>query len=190
MKVLKITAHRVVILKTRRGVFYFTLLILTLLYFAFDAGNFSVTNCQALSQQIESKALLYALCFLIMLFCALTPAPAEMVALGNALIFVPVEAFLVTWVSAVVSAIIGYELGRLNGHASKASMNSKKIYSWLQQNQTVNLAVMRLLPIIPFFALNLGCGVMKIDRSKYVVITSITIAPAIALFSFLPEAMR
>jgi len=158
---------------------------LLVLYLVFQPGLISIDQTQNMVNAYDSRIAAYLVSFLIMLLCALTPLPAEIIAVTNALIFSPVEAFLVTWLSAVTSASVGYELGRLHYFDPCKSENGK-ICRWLRCHGYKGLIVMRLVPLVPFFALNICAGLFKLNRTKYVLITSVTVTPAVALLTFFP----
>lgn len=146
----------------------------------------SVEGAQSLTSNYDSKIVAYLISFLIMLLCALTPMPAEFIALSNTLVFSPWEAFLVTWLSAIVSANVGYELGRLH-YFDPCKIENSKICRWLTRYGCKGLILMRLIPIVPFFALNICAGLFKLGRIKYLLITAITIIPAVAILTFFPH---
>lgn len=162
-------------------------LSLIALYVAINPPALSVENAQNLTAAHDSRLITYLVSFLIMLLCALTPLPAEIIAISNALIFSPVEAFIVTWVSALVSANLGYELGRLNCFDPCKTGKNSKICRWLTRYGYKGLALMRLIPVVPFFALNICGGLFKLDRIKYTLITAVTIIPAVTLLTFFPH---
>ena len=147
----------------------------------------SIDQVQHITVLNSSKAAAYIISFVIMLVCALTPLPAEIIALGNTFIYSPLEAFLVTWFSAMVSAQIAYEFGRMNCYDPCKIKQSNKICRWLNNYGCKALAIMRLIPVVPFFALNIGAGIFKLNRCKYTVITTVTIIPAITLLTLFPQ---
>lgn len=167
--------------------FFVIAVVLLAVYLVLNPAYFSVEQAQGLANGYDSKLLTYIVSFLIMLLCALTPIPAEIIALTNTLIFSPMEAFMVTWLSALASASIGYELGRLNCFDPCKTSKNSKICRWLTRYGYKGLALMRLIPVVPFFALNICGGLFKLDRTKYVLITAVTIIPAVALLTFFPH---
>ena len=153
----------------------------------FQPGLITIEQAQSLTGAYDSRMTAYLVSFSIMLLCALTPLPAEIIALSNSIIFSPWEAFMVTWLSAVSSAYIGYELGRLNGYDPCKSNKNGRICRLLNKYGYSGLALMRLIPVVPFFALNICGGLFKLNRTKYVLITTVTIIPAVALLTFFPQ---
>lgn len=171
----------------RNALFYIITATLVIIYFVFEPMFMSLEQAQEMIAAYDSKTMIYLIVFAIMLVCALTPLPAELIALVNALMFSPMEAFLVTWLSAVFSAYVGYEIGRLNWFNPCEAGDDRKICRWLRTHGYVALAVMRLIPIVPFFALNICGGVFKLNRAKYTVITAVCIIPAVVLLTAFPH---
>jgi len=163
------------------------LCVIVVVFLIVQPSFLSIEEARNLFIHQDSKVALYLISFLLMLLCALTPMPAEVIALGNALVFSPTEAFCVTWMSAVASASIGYELGRLSEYDPCKINKDGKVCRLLNKHGYKGLAIMRLIPVVPFFALNIGGGIFKLNRRKFVVITAVTIAPAIALLTFFPQ---
>lgn len=173
--------------KRNNALFFAMALVLVVVYLMLQPALTSLEQAQNISGAYDSKVAAYTISFIIMLLCALTPLPAELIALANTLIFSPVEAFFVTWLSAVLSASIGYEFGRLNGIDPCTYKQSSKICRWLNAYGYKALTIMRLIPIVPFFALNICGGIFKLNRTKYTTITAVTIVPAVALLTFFPQ---
>lgn len=147
----------------------------------------SLEQAQSIAGAYNSKAAVYLFSFAIMLLCALTPLPAELIVLANTFIYSPIEAFMVTWLSAVLSTYVGYEFGRLNGLDPCKYKDSSKNCRWLKTYCYKALAIMRLIPVVPFFALNICGGIFKLDRCKYTLITAVTILPAVLMLTFFPH---
>ena len=147
----------------------------------------TLEDIRSLFSHQDSEFALYIVSSLLMLLCALTPLPAEVIALGNTFVFSPWEAFFVTWVSAVASSCIGYELGRLSKYDPCKINKTGKMCQLLNKYGYSGLAIMRLIPVVPFFALNICGGIFKLNRMKFVLITSISISPAIAILTFFPR---
>ena len=149
-----------------------------------------VDEVSALYNSMDSMLLRYLLSLLFMMICAITPMPAELVVLVNGAIYTPIEAFLISWLSAMIGALLGYELGRLNSiKPAFIPINNKyrNICHRIAAGKYVTLLVMRIIPIVPFFVLNIVSGAFKLARYKYTAITAISIIPAIAILTWLPS---
>lgn len=186
MKINRLNLHDAESDKSGNTLFFAIAVALFVVYLMMSTETLSVEQAQSLTSGYDSRLTMYFVSFLVMLLCALTPVPAEIIALSNTLVFSPMEAFMVTWLSALVSANVGYELGRLNCFDPCKSQNSK-ICRWLSRYGYKGLAIMRLVPVVPFFALNLCGGLFKLNRARYTLITALTIIPAVALLSFFPH---
>ncbi|MEJ2180713.1 MAG: VTT domain-containing protein [Gammaproteobacteria bacterium] len=183
----KLLQHKSFNYKSGNVLFYVVVLVVVLLYLTFQPALMTFEQAQSMAGAYDYRAAVYLFSFAIMLLCALTPLPAELIVLANTFIYSPVEAFLVTWLSAVLSAYVGYEFGRLNGLDPCNYKDSGKICRWLKVYGYKALAIMRLIPVVPFFALNICGGIFKLDRCKYTLITAITILPAVLLLTFFPH---
>lgn len=187
MDTIKLTNQSYDRYKKSNYLFYIIGILLVTTYLAFQPDSFSLEQMKTLGGSYESKLMTYLFSFLIMLLCALTPLPAELIALTNTLIYSPTEAFFITWMSAITSAQIGYEFGRLNSIDPCKYKSSKNICRWLSKYGFSALAILRLIPIVPFFVLNISGGILKLDRYKYITITTVTIIPAVMLLTFFPH---
>lgn len=167
--------------------FYVIAVSLVVFYLTYQPELLSISQMQDMGSSHEAKTTVYIFSFLIMLLCALTPVPAELIALANTIIYSPLEAFFVTWISAIINAQVGFEFGRLNKLDPCKYSDSNKICEWLTRYGYKALAIMRLIPIVPFFALNICGGIFKLNRCKYTVITAFTIIPAVAVLTFFPH---
>lgn len=163
------------------------IIVLSVIYMASKQSFSSVEEIRSLFGRVEPGVMLYLIAFLVMLLCALTPLPAEIVALGNTLVFSPFEAFFITWISAVISAVIGYECGRLSQYDPCKVNKEGRVCQLISRYGYGGLAIMRLIPAVPFFALNICGGIFKLNRFIYLTITAITVVPAVALLTFFPH---
>ena len=173
--------------KVSNILFYVLAMVLFGIYILCQSDMLSLDQMQDISSSYDSKTAVYLFSFLIMLLCALTPVPAELIALTNTFVYSPVEAFFVTWISAVLSAQIGFEFGHLNNIDPCKYRDSNRICRWLNRYGYKALVIMRLIPVVPFFALNICGGIFKLNRVKYSIITALTIIPAVALLTFSPH---
>jgi len=167
--------------------FYIIAITLVAACLVFQPGSLTMDQIRIIGGSYDSKLATYLFSLLVMMVCALTPLPAELIALTNTFIYSPVEAFFVTWLSAVMSAEIGYEFGRLNNLNPCRYKDSNKVCHWLNKYGYKALAIMRLIPIVPFFALNICGGILKLNRYKYTLVTAFTIMPAVTLLTFFPH---
>lgn len=138
--------------------------------------------------QLESVWLMYSVSALLMMVSAVSPFPAEVVVLLNAAVYSGHEAFWVSWLSAIIAAQATYEVGRYAPlYKDSRSQKLQQIIGKLKGQKYKALFIMRLVPVVPFFLLNLLSGMLRLNRAKYLCITSLTILPAIIFLSWMPQ---
>lgn len=128
------------------------------------------------------------LSFFLMFLCATTPLPAEAITVANGMVFGPVLGSLVTWVSAMLSAAITFWIGRRLLRDSQLNLlqqdKFQKINNWIIRYGIYGLLLARLIPIVPFFALNIGAAFLPVSTRNYLLITGIGILPHIMIICF------
>lgn len=126
---------------------------------------------------------------LLMFICAMTPAPAEAITVSNGIIFGPFAGTVITWLSAMVGAYIAFLWGRRHLSPVKANLakqqNFQKIQGWINKWGIPGFLCARLIPVVPFFALNFGAALLPISVKNYLLITGIAILPHIMIICFL-----
>ena len=132
--------------------------------------------------------ILVTISFVLMFLCALTPMPAEAVTIANGIVFGPVLGTLVTWVSAMVGDGITFLYGRyiLEKSCTKftSDTNYRKLDNIIHKWGNLGLVVARLVPVVPFFALNIGAAFLPISTRNYFLITGVCILPHIIIICF------
>ena len=96
MSAIKLSQHTMHNHKPSNTWFYVTALMLVFIYLLFQPEAMSFELAQDMLGAYDSKTAAYFISFAIMLLCALTPLPAELIALANTFIYSPAEAFVVT----------------------------------------------------------------------------------------------
>ena len=124
---------------------------------------------------------------LLMILCAMTPLPAEAITLANGMIFGPLMGTAITWVSAMIGAYITYIYSkRFKDRIELNRQNEKwqRINEWIERWGVLGFLVARLIPVVPFFALNMGAAFLPLSARSYLVITGIAILPHIVIICF------
>jgi len=122
-------------------------------------------------------------------FAALAFLGAPQVALiaAAAVVFGPWLGSLYSWIGTFVSALIGFELGRLFGgrmiHDLK-SQGVERFMALIHRNGFMASLVIRLVPAAPFIVVNMAAGVAGVRRTDFAAGTAIGIIPKIALTAF------
>jgi uncharacterized membrane protein YdjX (TVP38/TMEM64 family) len=129
----------------------------------------------------DYRALCVALSLVLMIVAAFTPFPAESVALVNGMVFGPVVGAILTWAGAMSGALLAYAMSRWAAEpirpAWKYDKSQHQLSRWLSQKGPGMFLVARLIPLVPFFLLNLGAGMVAMPWRRYVLLTGLGILP-------------
>jgi len=144
--------------------------------------NFSELTAAELSEWLFDLGLVgvLAICGLMAL-AALTPLPAEVVAITAGLVYGPLLGSGIIWTGAMLGALAAFEIGRLgslslphsNRLVSPAIM--RRVRAFDQAGPALFMA--RLIPLLPFFALNYAAGLSGMRRRTYTIATATGILP-------------
>ncbi|MGI8648880.1 MAG: TVP38/TMEM64 family protein [Rubrobacter sp.] len=111
----------------------------------------------------------------------IVPFPAEILALANGLAFGFWGGLALTWGGFMAAALLTYALGRALGRPFLErfvpARHRERLDSWLAREGFFPLLVLRLIPLVPFNALCLACGVVKIRLWTYAWVTALGILP-------------
>lgn len=142
---------------------------------------------------IEAETLLEILAALgAMILATTTPFPAELAALGVAMAHGFWLGLVLIWTGAMAGAILSYALAdRLADHArwlteSAAVGRAKRRLHGLGWRGVLGL---RLIPLVPFFALSLAAGLLRLPPRAYLVGTALGILPASAIIAALGQGL-
>ena len=119
--------------------------------------------------------------FALMVLFALTPLPAEIAALAIALRNPFGPALALIWTGTMAGAALGYGL----------AWQSVGVRRWLCRWQAVakaearlrdlgwlGILVLRLIPVVPFFAVSLAAGLLRVPPGAFFAGTAVGIIPA------------
>jgi uncharacterized membrane protein YdjX (TVP38/TMEM64 family) len=134
----------------------------------------------------EHRAAAYWVAPLLMVVVAILPIPAEIPAAMNGMLFGAGLGTVITWVGAMVGAMISYELARCFGReltrrfVSSATMEK---LDRLQHTEAAVLLTLRLMPVVAFTAINWTSGLLQVRRSTFVWTTAVGILPGAVAFT-------
>lgn len=117
---------------------------------------------------------------MLMILAALTPFPAEAVAIANGAYFGAALGLFVTWTSGLAGASIGFALSRRLGArvwSGAHRQNVEEAAAWLGRNGGRLLLAARLIPLIPFFVVNFGAGLTPLTWRTYLLVSAIGVLP-------------
>lgn len=99
---------------------------------------------------------------------------------------------LLNWLGASISAIGGYWLARFLGRDAVERIGGRKIYALeklADAHAFTTVLRLRLIPVVPFNALNFACGLVGLDFASYVAGTMIGDLPVTAAYTFFADAL-
>jgi uncharacterized membrane protein YdjX (TVP38/TMEM64 family) len=106
---------------------------------------------------------------------------AAVVAFGGSL------GFAYSWIGTMVSAMIGFYLGRVAGGRTLAAISTGGVQQFMDlvgRNGFLASLIVRLVPSAPFIVVNMAAGVTPMRMRDFALGTAIGIVPKIALTAF------
>jgi uncharacterized membrane protein YdjX (TVP38/TMEM64 family) len=99
---------------------------------------------------------------------------------------------LLNWLGASISAIGGYWLARALGRDAVERIGGRKIYALeklADAHAFSTVLRLRLIPVLPFNALNFACGLVGLDFASYAAGTMIGDLPVTAAYTYFADAL-
>lgn len=159
----------------------FAIIAAIILVAAFLMQKIGVSELRELiGEHVLFAPMIYVLCFAI-LPIFLFPVPILAVVAGAA--FGLFAGSLYTIIGAMINSVLMFYIARFLGFraVSNFTQNSKsKILKTLGEpgGKFSLILILRLMPLVPYNALNYACGVMNVSLREYVVATFVGIVPA------------
>ncbi len=159
----------------------FAIIAAIILVAAFLMQKIGVSELRELiGEHVLFAPIIYVLCFAI-LPIFLFPVPILAVVAGAA--FGLFAGSLYTIIGAMINSVLMFYIARFLGFraVSDFTQNSKsKILKTLGEpgGKFSLILILRLMPLVPYNALNYACGVMNVSLRDYVVATFVGIVPA------------
>ncbi len=127
----------------------------------------------------------------LMVLHSFLPLPAEIIAVANGMMFGLVGGVLVTWVGAMLGAILSFAIARSFGRPTLLWLVSERrwraIGKWEFRPNSLLLA--RLIPIISFNLINYGAGLARVGWWPFLWTTAVGILPLTVVSVLLGDAM-
>lgn len=131
----------------------------------------------------------WALPVAVLAFAALAfvGVPQFMLIAAAVVAFGPWAGFGYSWVGAMVSALIGFGVGRLAGARTLRTISGEGLRQFIDlvgRNGFTASLIVRLVPSAPFIVVNMAAGVTPMRLRHFAAGTGIGIVPKIALTAF------
>ncbi|MBI4273102.1 MAG: TVP38/TMEM64 family protein [Rhizobiales bacterium] len=130
---------------------------------------------------------------LLMVVHSFVPFPSEFVAIANGMVFGLVIGTAITWVGAMLGAILAFALARWLGRpfvqAVLPARHAAAIDEWTQKQGVAVLLISRFLPVVSFNLINYAAGLTSVSWWTFLWTTGLGIAPLTVLMVFTGEQM-
>ena len=130
---------------------------------------------------------------LLMVAHSFVPLPSEFIAIANGIVFGLVIGTAVTWIGAMLGAILAFALSRWLGRrfvqAILPARHTSAIDEWTKQQGTPILLISRFLPVVSFNLINYAAGLTSVSWWTFLWTTGLGIAPLTFLMVFVGEQM-
>lgn len=147
-------------------------------------------NRAQLLKYVESNYFLITIIYIgiYILAVALSIPGASILTITGGFLFGPIFATIYINISATVGAVIIFLITRyLLGASLQEKYKSQlaKFNNELEENGTSYLLTLRLIPIFPFFLINILAGLTNVSIKKFIWTTSIGIIPGSFIYAYL-----
>lgn len=115
----------------------------------------------------------------------LTPAPATVTTITAGVLFGLPVGLVVALTGAVAGSAIGFALGRLLGRGAVSRIDHRRLRrldALLERRGLIAVIGVRLVPMLPFAALNYACGLTAVRPRDYLLGTAVGILPGATAF--------
>lgn len=117
----------------------------------------------------------------LMILCALSPLPSELVAIANGMVYGPIAGFALTWSSGLIGAMVAFALARLLGRPAITVVlspdNNKKFDELMYKRGASILLIGRTIPLAPYFLLNFAFGLSPMRWWTYIWVSALGMIP-------------
>ncbi len=113
--------------------------------------------------------------------------PQIMLIAATVLAFGPLSGFVDSWIGTMVSALVGFYLGRAAGAKALERFSGHTLRQFMElvgRNGLFASFIVRLVPSVPFIVVNMAAGVTPMRLVDFTLGTAIGIVPKIGLTAF------
>jgi uncharacterized membrane protein YdjX (TVP38/TMEM64 family) len=121
-----------------------------------------------------------------MVVVSFLPLPAETIAVANGAAFGRLEGFVLTWIGAMIAAVLAFCLARLLGRPIVNRLLPKETLARFEkqvnQRGAVFLLLVRMIPFVPYTVVNYGSGLSPVRFRTY--FWTSAVGMALPIFAF------
>lgn len=118
---------------------------------------------------------------------AFVGAPQVVLIAATVAVFGPTEGMILSWIATMISASVGYLIGRVGGADALRRLlggRGTRVLRFIGNNGFLASLIIRLVPSGPFIVVNMALGAAKVGSMQFAGGTGIGIWPKIALVAF------
>jgi len=144
-----------------------------------DLAGMSTSDVEAMVRGWEPWAWLGSIA--LMVLHSFVPLPAEIIALANGMLFGPWWGVAVTWIGAMLGAVLAYGLARALGRPAVRGLVPARHWARLEAIpvRAGPLLVIRLMPVISFNLVNYAAGLLGVPLWRFLWTTALGILPIV-----------
>jgi uncharacterized membrane protein YdjX (TVP38/TMEM64 family) len=156
---------------------------------------FQTLDIEKIKTYILSFGLLAPLAsFGLMVFqSVLAPLPAFLITFANAALFGWVYGAMLSWVSAMVGALLCFYIAKLLGRETVQKLTSKmaleSVDAFFEKHGAYAILIARLLPFISFDVVSYAAGLTSMRLGAFIVATGLGQLPATLVYSYAGEML-
>lgn len=115
----------------------------------------------------------------LMVLHSFVPLPAEIITLANGILFGPFWGVVVTWVGAMLGAVLAFAFARSLGRPFVRWVVPARHSQWIEafSAKPGSLLLVRLIPVISFNLINYAAGLMGVPWGTFLWTTALGILP-------------
>ena len=162
---------------------------------AYTQGWFKYRELSTLAQAVRgardtpAAAPLFVLMYVVATAFAL---PGSVLTLAGGALFGLSFGTLLNWLGATIGATVAYFLARVLGKDAVRGIlgrHAEKLDKLTGEQGFLNLLRLRLIPIVPFNALNFGAGLVGVKARSYFAATALGIIPGTIVYTYFADAL-
>jgi uncharacterized membrane protein YdjX (TVP38/TMEM64 family) len=118
---------------------------------------------------------------------AFVGAPQVVLIAATVAVFGPAEGMVLSWIATMISASVGYGIGRIGGAAALTRLlggRGTRVLRFIGDNGFLASLIIRQVPSGPFIIVNMALGAAKVASMPFLGGTGLGIWPKIALVAF------
>ena len=173
----------------------FALILGAAFLLAWQLGLFRLRDAAELAtaiRQAREQRFVIPLFVLIYAAAATVGLPGTVLTLAGGAMFGTVLGSLLNWLGAVMGAVGAYLLARALGRDAVRYLLGSRIDALdrvIASHGFITLLRLRLIPVVPFNALNFGAGLAGVRASDFLAATAIGIVPGTVVFTYFADSV-